>query len=417
MCLKISRVRSLKLHNYIVKEVVPQFFSVLIILSTILVVSQLIRLSQALVAFGVSLENILLPFLYIVVPFLSFNIPISYFAAVMLAFSRFSSDGEYAAMLAGGFPLRRAAIPVMIIAVILYVVSCFCSVYGEAWGRKELVNFYFRKTQTEVDNLIKYRLQEGVFSEEFFGYMIYAEKISADRTRFGNIMLAPAAGSKDRFTILAPTGGISGSVLEGKLNLVLEKGMLHSANHETNEQSVLKFDQMEIDLLRVFRERILGGDEANDDYRSYPPVQLYDYITTIEKDPAVDRITYYKARYLLHKRIATPFIIIIFACFGMALGVTDPRSGRNRAYVGAIGGIIGGYVVVMAFSWFAEKGSISAPFAAWIPNIIMLAFALFLMYQKNRLPPSESPIDPQHIEWWVRFKKRWVLMRRPPPVS
>jgi lipopolysaccharide export system permease protein len=131
----------LKLHFYIVKEVLPQFFSALIILSTILVVSQLVRLSEALVAFGVSLENILLPFLYIIVPFLSFNIPISYLAAVMLAFSRFSSDGEYAAMLASGFPLKRASMSVMIMAVVFYFVACFCAVYGEAWGRKELVNF------------------------------------------------------------------------------------------------------------------------------------------------------------------------------------------------------------------------------------------------------------------------------------
>lgn len=401
-----------KLHLYIVKEVVPQFFSVLIILSTILVVSQLIRLSQALVAFGVSAENILLPFLYIIVPFLSFNIPISYFASVMLAFSRFSSDGEYAAMLAGGFPLKRAAIPVLLIGLILYVVSCFCAVYGEAWGRKELVNFYFRKTQTEVDNLIKYRLQEGVFSEEFFGYMIYAEKISVDRTRFGNMMLAPAAGAKERFTILAPTGGISGSVMEGKLNLVLEKGILHSGNPAINEQTILKFEQMEIDLLRVFRERILGGDEANDDYRSFPPLQLYEYIKSIENNQSVDRLIYYKARYLLHKRIATPFIIMVFACFGMVLGVADPRAGKNMAYVGAICGIIGGYVLVMGFSWFAEKGSIPAPAAAWLPNIIMLSLAGFLMYQKNRLPPSESPLDPQHLEFWVSFKRRWSTMRQ-----
>jgi lipopolysaccharide export LptBFGC system permease protein LptF len=237
--------------------------------------------------------------------------------------------------------------------------------------------------------------------------MLYAEQISADRSRFGNLMIAPAGGAKDRFTILAPTGGITGSVAEGKLNLVLEKGMLHSSDRDRNEQSVLKFDQMELDLLSMFRERILGGDEAADDYRSYPPGQLFDYVSAIENDKSVDRNIYYKSRFLLHQRIATPFIIIIFACFGMALGVADPRAGRNRAYVGAISGIIGGYVVMMGFKWFAEKGSIPAPLAAWLPNIVLLSFAMFLMYQKNRLPPSESPLDPQHIEWWVTLKKRW----------
>jgi hypothetical protein len=67
----------------------------------------------------------------------------------------------------------------------------------------------------------------------------------------------------------------------------------------------------------------------------------------------------------------------------------------------------------MAFKWFAEKGAISAPVAAWLPNAALLLFGWFLMYQKNRLPPSESPLDPQHIEWWVEFKRRWALMRQP----
>ncbi len=403
----------MKLHWYIVKEVVPQFFSALVILSTILVVSQLVRLSEALVAFGVSLENILLPFLYIIVPFLSFNIPISYLAAVMLAFSRLSSDGEYAAMLATGFPLKQASRSVLIIAFLLYIVASLCAVYGEAWGRKELVNFYFRKTQTEVDNLIRHRLQEGVFSEDFMGYMLYAETISADRSRMGNLMIAPAGGSKDRFFILAPSGAVSGSVQERKLNLILEKGVLHSHDRIKGEQSLLKFEQMEIDLLRMFREQVLGSEEATDDYRSYPPGKLYQYVSAIEKDPSVDRKIYYKARFLMHQRVATPFIVMIFACFGMALGVMDPRSGKNRAYIGAIAGIIGGYVVMMGFKWFAEKGAISAPLAAWFPNIVLALFSWFLMFQKNRLPPSESPFDPQHIEWWVFLKRKWLLLRQP----
>ena len=96
----------------------------------------------------------------------------------------------------------------------------------------------------------------------------------------------------------------------------------------------------------------------------------------------------------------------------MALGVTDPRAGKNRAYAGAIGGIIGGYVVMMWFKWFAEKGTISAPVAAWLPNVILLGFAWFLMYQKNRLPPSESALDPQHIELFQRMKKHWQLLRQ-----
>ncbi|MCX6127067.1 MAG: hypothetical protein NTV34_20280, partial [Proteobacteria bacterium] len=70
-----------------------------------------------------------------------------------------------------------------------------------------------------------------------------------------------------------------------------------------------------------------------------------------------------------------------------------------------------GYVVVMGFKWFAEKGTISAPIAAWMPNILLAAFGFWLVYQKNRLPPSESPLDPAHIPVLVILRKKWAEFR------
>jgi LPS export ABC transporter permease LptF len=399
---------SLKLYVYIVKEVLGQFFAALVILSTILVVSQLVRLSRELVAFGLSFENILLPFLYIILPFMSFNIPIAYLGAVMIGFGRFSADGEYAAMLATGFPLRKGAIPVMIMACVFYLAAAACSVYGEPWGRRQLEEFFNEKTQTEVDNLIKFRLQAGVFAEDFLRFVFYTEEISEDRTQFSNVMIAPG-GNDGRWMIFAPSGVINGSVAEGRLHLKLENGVMHSKSAPSNEHSILKFESMELDLLRLFREQILGRADAQFDYRSYSPLELSAYVEKIKDDPAVPREHYWKARFLFHQRLATPFVIIIFACFGLVLGVTDPRSGKSQAYIGAIGGIIFGYVVVMGFKWFAEKGTISAPIAAWLPIFLLFLFGFWLLYQKNRLPPSESVFDPQHIP--VLVKLRRVLRR------
>ncbi len=135
------------------------------------------------------------------------------------------------------------------------------------------------------------------------------------------------------------------------------------------------------------------------------------YIDRIAKDPTVDREHFLKARFLWHYRFATPFVILVFTCFGLVLGVTDPRSRKSRAYMGGIGGIIFGYVVVMMFKWFAEKGAIPAPIAAWLPITLMSAFGFWLVYQKNRLPPSESPLDPAHIQSIVYLRKKWANRR------
>jgi hypothetical protein len=173
----------------------------------------------------------------------------------MISFGRLSADGEWAALLASGYSLARAAIPVMIIAGFLYGLGLLCSMHLEAWGRRELVNFTFRKTQTEVDNMIKFKLQPGVFMDNFLGFVLYAEKISPDRSRFENMMLAPGPKmpTSHSYTMLAPVGRIVGSVEEGELKLAMDYGMSWNTSADGEKTSVLKFRRAEIDLLRIFR--------------------------------------------------------------------------------------------------------------------------------------------------------------------
>lgn len=384
--------------RYFLKELVPQFLSALIVICSIIVVSQLVRLSEVLVTFGLSLENVFLPFLYIILPFISLTIPMAFLFAVVLTFGRLSNDGEYAALLAAGYSLRRAGRPVMLVAVVLYFVAAGAAMNLEAWGRRELIQFLYRKTQSELDNMVKYKMQSGVFLDDFLGYVIYAEKISDDRSKFENVMIAPGSGNKkDNFTMLAPSGSITGSVETEDLTLALDFGIAYSPRPGTDKTSVLKFTRAEIDLLRVFREQIAGGDAAEDDFRSYRPIELYDFVARMAEDPKRDESVFRRAAYLMHSRLGSPFAVVTFAFFGMVLGISDPRRGKSAAYVGAIGTIIFGYILMMGFKWLAEAGHLAPVLAAWIPNLLLFSFGFFLAYQKNRLPPSEGTLDPQNL--------------------
>ena len=379
--------------RYILSELVPQFISSLIIICAIIIISQLVRLSKMIVSFGVTIENIVLPFLYILLPFLSLTIPMAFLAGVILTFSRLSADGEFTAMQASGYSLRKAAIPVLLIASMAYGVSSTCGLYLEAWGRRELVAFLYRKTQTQLDNLLKFKMQAGVFVDDFLGYVLYAEKISPDRSEFENVLLAPGSGMREQnFTLLAPTGSISGSVKEGDLRFTLNYGVAFGARQDANKSSVLKFRRAELDLLRIFQNQIVGDGEADQDYRSYTPAQLAAYIDELKEMPERDKKTqrnYLKARYMFHSRYASSFAVIPFALFGMVLGITDQRRGKNQAFVGGILTIIAGYLLLMGCQWLAVNNIVIAPIAVWIPNVLLTATGAFFIYQKGRLPPSE----------------------------
>lgn len=387
---------------YILREVVPQFVSSLLILASVLIISQLARLTELLVAFGVSLENIFLPMVYTVLPFIPFNIPIAFLFAVLLAFGRFSADGEYAGLLACGYPLRRAAIPVGILAVILFLTGVIAGSHLEPWGRRELVRFIYDKSKNEVDNMVRFKIQPGVFTDNFLGYTFYAEGISSDRTRLTNVMLSPPSGSRQSFTILAPSGSITGRADTGDLKMSLEGGQAFSQAADKLNGSLVKFRRAEFDLLRLFREQLVEADVGEEDYRALGPGDLLNYINKISVAEPRDEGQVIRARYLFHNRIASPFSVFFFGMFGMVLGIVDPRSQKNRAYAGAISAIIVGYVFMMGFKWLADRAYIDAFWAAWAPHLILFATGAFLLYQKNRLPPSEPVLERSNLPWNMR---------------
>lgn len=379
----------------------------MVVICSIIVISQLVRLSEVLVTFGLSLENIFLPFLYIILPFISITIPIAYLFAVVLCFGRLSADGEYAALLAAGFPLRRSARTVLATGLVLYAIGVMAAMNLESWGRREMIQFLYRKTQTELDNLVKYKLQPGVFLENFLGYVLYTEKIAPSRTNFENILIAPGNDAKNsNFFVAAPSGSIVGTVETGELRLKLERGMAYSRKPNSDKISLTQFHHAEIDLLRVFQEQILGPDNKEDDFRSYRPQELRQYIRNLKAQTTPDLALIRRASYLYHQRIASPFAAITFALFGMVLGVSDPRRGKSLAYVGAIVTIIVGYVILMGCKWLAENAYVPVLMGAWLPNFSIGIVGLFLVYQKNRLPPSESTLDWHNIPFIRRSRRR-----------
>ena len=376
----------------------PQFITTFCLLSAVIVISQLIRLSDVLATFGISLENILLPFLFILLPFFTFLIPMAFIFSVFLGFSRLSSDGELTAMLASGFSLRQAFIPVFMMGVVLYGLGAYSASYFEAWGRREYMAFSHRKAQTAIDNMLRVNLRSGVFLDNFLGYVLYSESISPDGTYMENVLLAPGRGQeKQNFILFAPSATIVGSVETGDLKMSFDYGMIHSSRPNSEESSVVKFKSMEIDLLRIFQDQIFGSDSFVDDYRSYPPQKLRDFLATVRNSETDEnRQVYYKANFLFHQRFGMPFATIVFAFFGLIFGIQDERRGKSYGYVMTIVVIMIGYVIFMTFKWLAEKGLIDGIIGAWFPNVILGFFGGLLLWQKDRLALSESPLDPRY---------------------
>ncbi len=350
-------------------------------------------------AFGLSLENILLPFLFIVAPFLSLMIPVSYLFGTMIAFMRLSADNEYAVLLSAGMNLRRVMIPVLYLSIGVFSLAFFASTSLEAWGRREFEQFLFQKTKTEIDNMIRLKVQEGVFVDNFLGYIFYTEKMGENRIHYENVIIAPMRESKESdFVLTAKGADIEGSVKDGFLHMVLHRGLSYSYDDLTKEVTVLEFERAELDLLRAFREKVFGNERADLDYRSFPIDKLYYFISELEdKTKRQNEGEFLRARYLFHSRIANPFMVFMFAIVGTVLGIHDSRKQKNRSYFLAILCTMASLLTIVCFRWLAEQGLLDAKYAAWLPLGIFAIIAGFLFYQKNRLPISENILAPKNF--------------------
>src|SRR6267378_1081440 len=99
------------LSKYILKELLFPFFSAMILISFLLVMSKALTLVDLVLKHGVSIWTVGRLILYILPPTFAITIPMSLLVAVLVALGRLSSDMELVAIKAGGVSLNHLFIP------------------------------------------------------------------------------------------------------------------------------------------------------------------------------------------------------------------------------------------------------------------------------------------------------------------
>ncbi len=95
-----------------------------------------------------------------------------------------------------------------------------------------------------------------------------------------------------------------------------------------------------------------------------------------------------------HGRFVFPSAAIIFGLLAIPLGMQNRRSGKTSGYAVSIAVLLSYYIMLSFLRTLAEKGSVMPIIALWLPNLIFLVLALFLL----RLAVQERTIS-DLISW------------------
>lgn len=355
------------LDRYLLKQVIEMFLMGVFVFTTIIFASDtFITLIKQIAKFGIPFKVAFIMILLNLPSVIVMTIPMGVLLATVMTLNRLSLSSEITVMRACGIGLNRIAKPIFIFAIIMALSSFFINesivpvmtkqskdLALWALGQKNIPdgkeNFVFK----EIND-------EGVLKRLF--YVGLCEKKTLynvtvlDNSKDGTIQVlqarqgktSPAGWQFERGA--AYTIGNDGQVLNTTLfdTSVVKFGLDLSKELNKNVAKEMNFSKLTKFLLSSYLE----------------PEQRRAY--TIE----------------LFDKIALPLTTIAFVLVGVPLAITPPRVRYNRGFLFSIL-IIFAYYVVRALSIsFGEAGSLAPFLAAWIPNIVLTTWGVYLYYKK-----------------------------------
>jgi lipopolysaccharide export system permease protein len=365
------------LYRYILGEITRPFLGAAFFFTFVLMMFQVIRLSDFFIKQGVSGYSILVLLWYLLLTFTPVIFPIAFLLATLLGFGRLSGDGEVIAMRASGLSLYSMLVPVFGAGIFLTCVTLLCNMYFVPYGTRMFRYDLFRITNTKAIATI----HEGTFTEGFFDMVLYADNVDSKKNTLSRVLIYDERKEGSPVTVVARSGRILNNLQDenGIPGLVLRlfNGSVHKGTPEKDLYEKTDFDVYDI-FLRIETAKVVGVEIPKTMDMGVLRHRVLE-VMEIQKTRALsdnERLDYinYNAEYW--KRVALATSCMIFALMGVAFGVIRMRSVRSNSFIICLGVLLIYWVVYSYGFGLASEGKVSAFAGTFAANFLMLAVAL-----------------------------------------
>ena len=369
------------LYRYLIMEVLAPFLGGVFFFLFVLLMFQVIRLSDFFVVHKVSLFMVLRLMSFLTLSFLPVVIPIAFLLAVLVGFGRLSTDNEVMAMRASGVSIFRMLHPVLLLGLGMSFLSLVLNLYLVPWGSRMFRYEIFRISNTKAITTI----HEGTFTENFFDFVIYADETDPKDNTLRRVFIYDEKDNERAFNIIAESGKIISQRedRQGMPGIILRlfNGTMHRANTEKNLFEFIEFKTYDI-FLKMQEGKIGGVDK--------PKTMDFDYLTgrlrELYKDPIEKRADWeiLEERQLLQeywKRYALSVSCIIFAIMGVAFGVLRTRTVRSNSILICFLVLLVYWSIYSIGSRWSEDGVVSPFLGMWAANMLLLTVSIFTFYR------------------------------------
>lgn len=362
--------------RYIIKEMLKIFTLSVGALTAILFLDKILFLTELIINKGVDFVGVMRMMVYISPAFLALTIPMSVLVASVVVFSQLSADSELIAMRASGCSFTRLMRPVLFFSFIAYALTNFIMFQALPWG-----NLSFKKIIYDiVQNRAHFEIKTNVFNKDFDKLVLFVrEKASENDLR--HIFIADTTASESAKIILAEEGTIVSDPALFKIQLKLKNGTIHDLSEKRRHYQILNFDRYELTLdiptTQDLQKRALKGN------RELSFSELLEKINRLKKEGQRT----FNEEVELSKKFSIPFTCLFFAFIGAPLGIGSSRSGKSGSFTVSIVVILLYYVALISTQNLGSLGKINSLFSVWIPNVIGVIAATYLVVKTHKEIP------------------------------
>ena len=356
------------LTRYILREFIDPFFSSLCVFTFILFLGNMFRLANMLVKERISVFSILKLVVYLLPFILTYTLPMAILVATLTSIGRLSSDNEITAMKANGInPYKIIMPPILAVGIILCLVSLPLNntIAPNA-------NFSSKKLFKEIGILNPSALLEEKKPMKIFkGYTFYIDKIR--NNILYNVVIHQLKPDSSVRTITAKQGRFISKSKDKSLVLKLREGSIEEFNPKNpNEYFKGSFKIYHIDFSSIAYDMIKLKKSAIE-------------MTSNElKNKIINAKSNINKLYVeLYRKTSLSFTFIPFILIGIPLSIRYHRSSKFAAMGIGMPVILLHYLLMISGSIIAQKGYVPPAVAMWLPNIIIAATGIYLIYKTS----------------------------------
>ena len=331
--------------------------------------------------FGLPLATAVKVLLLTMPEFLVYSFPMSMLLSTMMTFGRLSGDSEIIAMRSAGVSVYRLIVPAIALSFMITGLTFLL--------QESLVP----AAKVEAANTLSQALKQDkpAFKQENIIYPDYADEVGADGKKTRNLvrlfyarqfngkeMTDVMVVDRSRSDVSQIINAKSGQMNLGEKTWDFSNGTIYVVDPQSANSTKSQFEHLNVYLGKTPLD-LAAPERKPEDMNIAEKIKYLDVLRAKADWKALNTF-----QINIQQKLALPFVCLIFALIGSAVGIRPQRGGKATSFGVSLLLIFGYYLILTVMGGMGEAGYLSPFFAGWMPNILGIGVGIYLLTKTAR---------------------------------